>query len=85
MAPKLEAGMSDKQLEIFQFIVAHIQDHGYQPSVSEMATHFEVTKRAILDRLKLLEEKGFIRHTGKDRAIELPHVRFQAAATRRPT
>jgi SOS-response transcriptional repressor LexA len=84
MAPKLEPGMSDKQLEVFQHIIKHIQDHGYQPSVAEMAIHFEVTKRAILDRLKLLQEKGFIRQTGKDRAIDLPHVRFQATATKRP-
>ncbi|MBY0525563.1 MAG: hypothetical protein K2R98_19315 [Gemmataceae bacterium] len=70
---------SDKQMEVFRFLIAHIQEHGYQPSIAEMAMHFGVTKRAILDRLQQMESKGFLK-TGrrKDRAIELSYVKFQA-------
>lgn len=77
---------SDKQMEVFRLIVATIQENGYQPSVAEMARHFGVTKRAILDRLQQLEEKGFVKCSrGRDRAITLSYVKFRAVTMEHPT
>lgn len=76
---KKQAEVSEKQLEVFKYLIAYIQDNGFQPSVAEMAVHFNVSKRAVLDRLQLLEEKGFIRcGKSKDRAIEFPMIKFKA-------
>lgn len=52
--------MTEKQQQIFDFIVWFQSETGYPPSRSEMATAFGVAVNAISDRLKAIERKGFI-------------------------
>jgi SOS-response transcriptional repressor LexA len=82
MATKPDPIPSEKQLEILAYIVRYVEAHGYQPSQDEMAAEFGVYKNAIRMRLKRLEERGLIKLTDSDRAIELPYFKFRASKTR---
>lgn len=66
------------QRKVFEYLVGHVEERGYQPTITEMAEHFEVDKRAVLDTLYRLEEAGFVKlpESRKDRAISFPGVKF---------
>lgn len=72
--------VSEKQQEVWMFIVKHVEWYGYQPTIREIAEALGVDKRAIQDRLALLAEKGLIELPAgdRDRAILLKNVRFEA-------
>lgn len=68
-------------MELYQYIVAYVEEHGYQPMRDEMAQHFGCTGRAIFDRLLQLESKGMIKMVGGrngGRQLKLNHLRFKA-------
>ena len=71
---------SEKQLELWSYIIEHVEENGYQPSVLEMAEHFGVTNRAICQQLELLIEHGLINgdKSVKARAWKLNGVSFKA-------
>lgn len=71
--------VSEKQREVYLFIIGFVERFGFQPTLREIADALGVDKRAIQDRLRLLEEKGLIELSGesRDRAIVLKHVRFK--------
>lgn len=52
---------TERQLDLFRFIVSYLQEHCFQPNIVEMQLEFDVTRNAIVDRLKGLERHGFIR------------------------
>lgn len=70
-----DAVPTDKQLEVYEYVLNQVCENGYQPSYGEIAAHFGVTRTAIVSRLKELEQKGIIR-LQEDRAIILPFVYF---------
>lgn len=63
--------MTDKQDEVFTYIKLCIKSQSHQPSIKEMADYFNVSEPAIINRLELLEKKGYIKRTSKARAIEI--------------
>lgn len=72
--------ISEKQSELYVYIVRHVEQYGYQPSKTEMAEHFGVTNKAIGDRILQLANKGYIELPPKhsDRCVRLKHVTFRA-------
>jgi SOS-response transcriptional repressor LexA len=85
MPPTANPNPSEKQLELVLFIIRHVERWGYQPSRSEMAAHFKVTKSAINGRLIEAEARGIIKiQPGKERAILLKYIRFQATTSDEP-
>jgi hypothetical protein len=68
--------VSKKQLEVYQFIIAYVAERGYQPTIAEVAAKLEVDPKAVHDRLRLLQRKGVLTMTGKERAIILHFVKF---------
>lgn len=82
--PVRNPDVTDKQQDVLDYIIQHVEDCGYQPSKLDMANHFGCTERAIFDRLKQLESKGVLmlnaREGKKDRAITLHHMKFRAVA-----
>lgn len=70
--------LTDKQQEVYDFIVKCVEENGYQPSLQEIGDHFGVDKNAIFMRVKGLAEKGWVRQSKpkKDRALTLLRVRF---------
>lgn len=71
---------SEKQLELLRFIIRHVEEHGFQPSQSEMCQEFGITKNAVTERLKNLERHGVIGlpEGNRERAVRLKHVKFRA-------
>jgi len=63
--------LTELQNKILTHIKLSIKSRGFQPSIKEMADYFNVYPTAILNHLKLIEKKGFIKLTGKARAIEI--------------
>jgi DNA-binding IclR family transcriptional regulator len=76
--PSLEP--SDKQKELLAYILQYVEEHCFQPSQTEMAEHFKVTKNAITGLLEGLANRGWVDLSGGDRqrAIGLPRWRFHA-------
>jgi len=63
-------GLTDRQLEILQFIHWSIVNEGYAPSIREIGESFEITSlRGVTVHLDALERKGYIMRVGKRRAI----------------
>jgi len=65
--------ISEKQYQIFKFIVDTIKNIGYPPSVREIAEAVSLSSSATVhSHLKKLEELGYIRRSkGSSRAIEI--------------
>jgi hypothetical protein len=70
---------SERQLEVVQFIIDHVERWGFQPNQQEMADHFGVSKTAIQGRLREAARRGLIEiENSRERAIVLKNVRFHA-------
>jgi repressor LexA len=64
--------LTDKQAKLLSFIVKEIRENTLPPSLSEMANFLKVSsKNAVSKLLDQLEEKGYIRISGKARGIEV--------------
>ena len=77
-----ETVLTDRQTEIWQFLVAYVDDHGYPPTVREIGEHVGLASPSTVHaHLATLERVGLIkRDPTKPRAIELTgHRRVEAA------
>ncbi len=64
--------LTPKQLRIVEFVRDYNRDHGYSPTLQEIAAEFGVTKVTIYEHLKALERKGaVVRSYHKSRSVEL--------------
>lgn len=70
---KVKAELSNRQSQIFHYIVKFIDEHSYSPSVRDIQEALGVSSTSVVDyNLKALEERGVIRRgKGISRAIEL--------------
>jgi repressor LexA len=66
-------GLTDRQAQVLEFIQDFLADHGYPPTVREVAARFGFrSPRAAHDHMKALEKKGFMRsEPGLPRALNL--------------
>lgn len=80
MPGKAAKKLSQKQAQLYLYLIEFIEKHGFQPTQREMAEHFGVDKKAIADRLRGLQRAGVIQlpGAGLERAIRFPFVRFKA-------
>ena len=63
--------LTDRQKEIYDFLLKMIREKGYAPSITEIGKQFKIAStNGVSDHLKALEKKGYIRRVGK-RAIEV--------------
>jgi len=66
---------TERQLEIYNFYVAFRQRHGYAPTYREAAEVFSVTIKTIVDHVRALEKRNYIKRAGmKSRAISFPRL-----------
>ncbi|OGE81786.1 MAG: repressor LexA [Candidatus Doudnabacteria bacterium RIFCSPHIGHO2_12_FULL_48_11] len=64
--------LSPKQQNLLDFLKDQVQSTGLPPSLSEIAQALKLrSKNAVSKLLKSLEQKGFIRRSGKARGIEV--------------
>jgi repressor LexA len=63
--------LTKRQKEILDFIARFTEEHGYAPSLDEIASHFRLSSASTVHQHLLnLEEKGFIsRQPGRSRAV----------------
>jgi len=79
MANKLTNGLTSKQQAILKFISFFSGENGFPPSLREIGTSFKIAPSSVLDHLKALERKGFIkRHPFKPRCLEILKKNFVA-------
>lgn len=64
---------TQRQREIFDYIVRFIERHGYEPSYTQIARHFGLSSKAtIAKHVEALEKRGLLsRHRGGDGAFSL--------------
>lgn len=74
--------LTRRQREIYQFIIGHVEQHGFQPSLREMMKHFGIGSiNGMVCHLQALQTKGLVRlprglGVVNARAIRLMGVRF---------
>lgn len=66
-------GLTNRQAQVLAFISDHLAQHGYPPTVREVAAHFGFrSPRAAYDHVKALEKKGYLRSApGRSRTLEV--------------
>jgi repressor LexA len=66
-------GLTSRQAQVLKFIREHLSEHGYPPTVREVAAYFGFrSPRAAHDHMKALEKKGYLRsQPGLPRALEV--------------
>jgi repressor LexA len=66
-------GLTRRQAQVLEFINNYLDEHGYPPTVREVAGHFGFrSPRAAHDHMKALERKGYLRSKkGMPRTLEL--------------
>lgn len=64
--------LTDKQDNVYKFIMNSMKDRGMPPTIREIGDEFGITAKGAYDHLKAIEKKGFIKTTkNQSRAIEL--------------
>ena len=65
--------LTKRQQQVYDFLVAHLTDNGYPPTLQEIASHLHVSGNlGVLRHLKALEREGLItRSPGSSRSITL--------------
>lgn len=76
-------GLTQPQAEILLHVIRHVEEHGFQPSLTEMAETFGITVKATRDRLLQVAQKGYIEFPAKkqERCFRLKGVRFTATVS----
>lgn len=64
--------LTDRQTKILAFIIGHIEDRGFPPTLREIGRAFRISStNGVREHLKALERKGHLRLSSKSRAIEV--------------
>jgi repressor LexA len=65
--------LTDRQKQIYDFLVSHLHDHGFPPTVREICAQFGIrSTKGVTDHLTALQKKGFIKkHPEASRGIEI--------------
>lgn len=64
--------LTEKQKAVYKFLKQETIKNGYQPNTEEMCAHFGIAStNGIAGHLRALSKKGYIKITGKSRALTL--------------
>jgi len=64
--------LTARQKEVLEFIAEHSREHGYSPTLREIAEEFHLSVKAVHDHVAALTGKGYIRKEAKKgRTLEL--------------
>jgi repressor LexA len=71
-SPLLMNELTPKQKNLLEYLTDQIQSKGLPPTISEIASALRLkSKNAVAKMMKVLQEKGYIRISGKARGIEV--------------
>jgi predicted transcriptional regulator len=75
-----DPNVSEKQFEVVQIIIEHVEKHGFQPTHGEIGDVLGITKTAVRQRLLEAAARGFIEVPvrGRERAVIIKGLRFKA-------
>ncbi|MFQ5738952.1 MAG: transcriptional repressor LexA [Acidobacteriota bacterium] len=75
--------LTARQRAILNFLQGYLREHGYSPSLEEIAAHFGIASlNGVFKHLRALEERGFIRRlSNQARSIQLLVPEGSAAPT----
>lgn len=69
--------MTDRELEIYKFIIAYIQETGYAPTYREIGKGVHVAASEVIPCIQYLERNGWIKTKPKTpRAIHVVGYKF---------
>ena len=72
MGRELSNGLTARQTEVFLYIDQFARLNGFSPSIREVGANFKIAASSVLEHLKALEKKGFIRRLPfKPRCLEI--------------
>lgn len=79
--------LTETQQNVFNFLKDFLENHGYPPTLREVASHFGLKgPRGPQKTLQILERKGYVHKTpGGSRAIEILRSRFSSRSQIPPT
>ncbi len=63
--------LTDRQKEVYDFLITFIREKGYPPTIREVADNFSIYLKGAHDHIKAIEKKGFVRCSSKSRALEI--------------
>lgn len=77
------AQLTTRQQQVYDFLATYIDDHGYPPTLQEIARHLNISGNlGVLRHLEALTRKGVItRNPGNSRAITLTRRSSRGAVT----
>ncbi len=65
-------GLTEKQVLILDFVARFSKEQGYPPTIREIGAFFQIAAPSVLEHLRALEKKGFIRRVPfKPRCLEI--------------
>jgi repressor LexA len=68
--------LTRRQREVLNFVRTFVAEKGYPPSLREIGAHFRIYPRAVLDHLRALERKGWVKRQGAiSRGLEILSLR----------
>jgi repressor LexA len=72
--------LTDRQIEVMEFIQEFIRENTYPPTIREIASSFNFSVKAAYDHVKAIEKKGIIK-TGnnKSRSLEIMDETYSPA------
>ena len=66
------SALTERQYQVFVFLRLFARTHGFPPTMREIGGHFRIAPSSVLDQLRALERKGFIRREPmKSRCVEI--------------
>ena len=72
MGPILINGLTQRQNAVMLFVHNFFKTNGFAPSIREIGASFKIAPSSVLDHLKALERKGFIKRLpSKSRCLEI--------------
>jgi repressor LexA len=70
-------GLTSRQQEIFDFVVAYVNTEGYPPSIREIGSQFNIgSLRGVTVHLDALERKNYISRSNTPRSIKVIHPKY---------
>lgn len=56
--------LTDRQTEVYEFVIDHIDGEGYSPTFQEISDHFGWSSlTSAVQHLRAIERKGFVKKT----------------------
>jgi len=72
MSKTLKNGLTFRQQEVLSFVRSFFSGNGFPPSIREIGANFKIAHSSVLDHLKALEKKGYVRRVPfKPRCLEV--------------